>query len=383
VRATRTRPMHSLMRLQILALLLATAACATAPDAPRTGKIRVLLDSDANNELDDQHAIAYTLFSGDAFEVEGVAVNRTRGGGGIDEQIAEAERVVRLSGLHGQIPVLKGADGSFTEIAARLEEPAFDGSEAVRFIIERAHAPRGGRLVLIPVGKLTNIALALRKDPSIAPKVRVVWLGSNYPEPGEYNQENDEPALQYLLDANVDFEIALVRYGHPSGTDAVRVTPAEIRERMTGRGPRSPVPVTGRHGGEFRTFGDYSVDLFEHITLDGNPPSRALFDMAAVAIVKNPSWARRRRIPAPRLVDGKWEERPDNPRAITLWEHFDREAILRDFFQAMEHPQLARQPRPVTRGIPAHAQLLQPVANVLGDVDRLHRLTVAPADARY
>ncbi len=328
-------------RLHFVALVLLAGACATTPEIRSDERIRVLLDTDANNELDDQHAIAYLLFSGDRFAVDGITVNRTRGGGGIDEQLAEARRVVRLSGLEGQLPVLKGADGSFTEIAPHVGATAFDGSDAVRFIIERAHAG-SGRLVLIPVGKLTNVALALKKDPSIAPKVRIVWLGSNYPDPGEYNQENDEAAVQYVLDANVPFEIALVRYGRPSGTDAVRVSRDEIRRRMAGRGPRIAAAVPGRHGGEFRTFGDYSIDLFEHIKLDGDPPSRALYDMAAVAIVKNPSWAESRRIPAPRLADGKWLERPDNPRTITVWENFDRGRILEDFFRVMERPQLTR-----------------------------------------
>jgi hypothetical protein len=113
---------------------------------------------------------------------------------------------------------------------------------------------------------------------------------------------------------------------------------------MAGKGPRAASPVAGRHGGEFRTFGDYSIDLFDHIELHGNPPSRALYDMAAVAIVKDPSWAEARRIPAPRLVDGKWVERPDNPRTITLWENFDRDRILADFFRTMDDPRLARRP---------------------------------------
>ena len=60
---------------------------------------------------------------------------------------------------------------------------------------------------------------------------------------------------------------------------------------MPGKGPRIRVQVTGRHGGKFATFGDYSVNLFDHIELSGTPPSRALYDMAAVAIVKNPAWA--------------------------------------------------------------------------------------------
>lgn len=227
--------------------------------------------------------------------------------------------------------------------------PAFDGSDAVNFIIARARAPRNRPLVLVPIGKLTNIALALKKDPSIASKVRVVWLGSNYPDPGEYNQENDEAALQYVLESGVRFEIALVRYGKPSGTDAVRVTRDEIRARMKGKGSRVPEPVAGRHGGEFHTFGDYSIDLFEHVNMDGKPPSRALYDMAAVAIVKNPSWASPRTIPAPRLVDGKWVDRPDNRRTITIWENFARDTILADFYRAMDQPHLpatrARTPR--------------------------------------
>ena len=302
---------------------------------------RVLLDTDANNELDDQHAIAYMLFSGDVFDVEAITVNRTRGGGNVEKQAEEAERVVTLAGLRRVFPVFRGANGSFAEIAPHVGESSFDGASAVNEIIKQAKAP-GSPLTLVPVGKLTNIALALKKDPSIASKVRIVWLGSNYPEPGEYNQENDEGAVQYVLDTNVPFEIALVRYGTPSGTDHVRVTREEIRARMPGKGPRIRVPVTGRHGGKFATFGDYSVNLFDHIELSGNPPSRALYDMAAVAIVKNPAWARPRTIPAPKLENGKWVERPDNERTITLWESFDRDAILKDFYATMDRPVLAR-----------------------------------------
>ena len=55
----------------------------------------------------------------------------------------------------------------------------------VNFIIETAKPKDDRRLVLLPVGKLTNIVLALKKDPSIAANVRIVWLGTNYPDPGE------------------------------------------------------------------------------------------------------------------------------------------------------------------------------------------------------
>jgi hypothetical protein len=37
-------------------------------------------------------------------------------------------------------------------------------------------------------------------------------------------------------------------------------------------------------------------------------------------------------------------ERPDNPRTITLREHFDRDAILKDFYRVIEEPCLPAQP---------------------------------------
>lgn len=328
--------------LAALALVVLVAACSARGGASSPGKTRVLLDTDANNELDDQHAIAYLLLNGDVFDVEGMTVNRTANGGDVQKQAEEAERVLRLTAPRSAVRVIRGADGSFEEIEGRVHQPGFDGAAAVDLIIERAHARDPRKLVLLPVGKLTNVALALRKDPTIAPKVRIVWLGSNYPEPGEYNQDNDPGALEYILDMDVEFEVALVRYGKPSGTDAVRATLEEVRARMPGKGPRVATPVTGRNGGEFTTFGDYSVNLFENIQLHGDPPSRALFDMAAVAIVKNPAWATSRRIPAPMLDGRRWVERPGNPRTIVLWENFDRDAIMDDFYRTMERPVVVR-----------------------------------------
>ncbi len=321
--------------------LFATAALFFATACSASGeRIRVILDTDANNEIDDQHAIAYTLFNGDIFDVEGITVNATWGGGNVQQHYDEAERVVTLCGLKGVIDVYLGADGSFEEIRPDLDEPDFDGHEAVDFIIERALADDDRELVLLPIGKLTNIALALEKEPAIAENIRVVWLGSNYPRTGEYNKENDRGAAQYLLNTDVHFEIVTVRYGRASGTDAVRATLADIRETMPGKGPEIDDPVVGRHGGEHTTFGDYSVSLFENYEMVGDPPARPLFDMAAVAIVKNPDWAQSTTIPAPvlrDLEDGGWSERPENPREVIVWEHFDRDAIMADFYDRMEN----------------------------------------------
>ena len=306
-----------------------------------TGKTRVLLDTDANNEIDDQHAIAYLLLSGDAFLVEGLTVNRTDNGGDIEEQAIEAERIVKLCTLHPELPVIRGASASFEEISPHLAEPDFDGVDAVNLIIERAHAAAAEKLVLVPIGKLTNIALALQKDPSIIDKVKVVWLGSNYPDPGEYNLDNDAASLNYVLETNVEFEMAVVRYFSDTGTSAVRVTLEDVKQNLAGKGPQAAAPVEGRNGGSFTTFGDYSVNLLEHVRMSGDPPSRALYDMAVLAIVKNPAWAEARTIGAPILAGKVWQDRPDNPREIVIRENFDKNAIIDDFYATVQNYCLA------------------------------------------
>jgi inosine-uridine nucleoside N-ribohydrolase len=324
--------MSSWRALLILAAALSLAGRLSAEEA----RPRVILDTDANNELDDQHAIAYLLFDTAAWRVEGITTNRTLGGGDIDAQAAEAERVVRLCGSWGAIPVKKGASGSFDEIRPHLREADHDGHDAVDLIIERARASAAReKLQVIATGKLTNVALALAKDPAIADRMRVLWLGSNWPyDATEYNERSDPGAVNAVFDGAVELDVALVRYGvrgNKAGTAAVTVSQEEIAARMPGLGPHV-APVAGRHGGTFTCFGDYSVDLFKHV----KDRERALFDVAAVAIAKNPAWAKAETVSAPRLEGKRWRSRPSNARQVRMFSAPYREAILADFFRVIE-----------------------------------------------
>jgi purine nucleosidase len=334
-------------------LLIAAASCNDNPKADvETKRIHVIFDTDANNEVDDQFALAYLLFSGNHFFVDGVTVNATSSPDGfsnfspVEWHYDEAKRVMQLCGVWGTIPLFTGAQASFQEIKDHLNEPQFDGYEAVEFIIEQALQPREERLVLLPVGKLTNIALALKKEPQIAERVHIAWLGSNYPEPGEHNQNWDIPAMNYILDIDVPFDMVTVRYGKPSGTSAMMVAHTEVKRRMPSVGPRQSEPVIGRHGGEFYSWGDYAVELYNKYQghMWGEPRGRALFDMAAVAILKNPKWAESYMNPAPVFIDGKWVERPDNTRQIRIWEWFDIYGIPYDFFETMKNYVIAERP---------------------------------------
>jgi inosine-uridine nucleoside N-ribohydrolase len=302
-------------------------------EAKETRKTRIIFDTDTNNELDDQHALAYLLFNQSTFQIEGITVNTTDNGSSMEQHYAEAKRVLQLCAAD-TFPLLRGADKNFKDIVKTLDSTTYDGQDAVDLMINKSLENTSDTLVILAVGKLTTVALAVARDPSIVNRVRLVWLGSNYPEPGEYNQNNDTVAMNYLLNKKVPFEMVTVRYGKLSGTAAVSITQADVNKIMPGLGPRISVPVVGRMGGVFFCFGDYSVDLFKHIDYHSDPPSRSLFDMAAVAIVKNPTWAERSSIPAPILINNQWAERPGNPRKIIVWENFKSRAILDDFISS-------------------------------------------------
>jgi hypothetical protein len=126
--------------------------------------------------------------------------------------------------------------------------------------------------------------------------------------------------------------MALVRFGYYSGTGAVKLGLQEVQERLPGMGPRIATPITGRHGGEFNSFGDYAVNLFENAGDD----YRALYDMAALALLKNPTWAERIVIAAPRLEEGEWVDASETNKEIAVWAYFNTSMILKDFFETME-----------------------------------------------
>ena len=320
----------NMKKYALLLLVISSFKCTISQDR----KIPIILDTDANNELDDQHALAYLFFNDEIFDIKGITVNTTYNGGEIDKHYDEAKRIADLCDVSGKYPILKGANSNFNEITAQIQSESFDGKSAVDFIIEQAHKTKKEKLIVAAIGKLTNVALAIERDPSIKEHIKLVWLGSNYPEPGEYNQENDIPSLNYLLEQDLDFEIVTVRYGKKSGSDAVKVSLDEVREKMKNKGPEVK-PVIGRHGGSFTNFGDYSIELFSKIDLYGDPPSRALFDLVALAVLKNSKWGEKRSIPAPTVVAEKWIDRPQNQKQVILWENFNHEAIINDFYKSL------------------------------------------------
>jgi inosine-uridine nucleoside N-ribohydrolase len=176
---------------------------------------RILIDCDPGH--DDMMAIMVAVASPelDLLGVTTVAGNQTG-----EKTYLNALKTLTLIGAT-EIPVARGADKPlFRELrvapeihgvsgldGADLPEPGFQGVQqhAVDFLIQTI-MESGTSLVLVPTGPLTNVALAMLKDPRITTKLeRIVLMG------GAVFDSNVTPAAEFNI--YVDPEAAKVVFG--------------------------------------------------------------------------------------------------------------------------------------------------------------------------
>jgi purine nucleosidase len=185
-------------------------------------KKRVIIDTDTAG--DDTIAILTALHY---FRVEGIMI--TGGNVQFDQQVENALYTVQVAGKSGQVPVYKGherplmglgknehrtvedvhgSDGmgdSFFEKA--VQSPA--EGHAVDFLIESVHN-NPGEIHLLAIAPLTNIAMAIKKDPTIVPKIPHLYimggtnnaLGNITPS-AEYNFFVDPEAAKIVLHSGI------------------------------------------------------------------------------------------------------------------------------------------------------------------------------------
>jgi purine nucleosidase len=177
---------------------------------------KVILDCDPGHD----DAMAILLARGNP-EIELVGITTVAGNHTIDKVTLNARRVCTVAGIDN-VPIAQGCGHPLTRklvVAPEvhgdsgLDGPAWgeptvglvDG-HAVDLIIELVMASPG-EISLVPVGPLTNIALALRKEPRIAENAReVVLMGGstlrgNKTPAGESNIYVDPEAAVAVFDA--------------------------------------------------------------------------------------------------------------------------------------------------------------------------------------
>ena len=99
------------------------------------------------------------------------------------------------------------------EVEVPASRRAAEKTPAVDFLIEAAHR-LGDDLVYVPTGALTNLAAALRKDPTLAACLHVVMMGGALTVPGNVNA---------WTEANISQDPEAADEVFRSGTDVLMV----------------------------------------------------------------------------------------------------------------------------------------------------------------
>jgi purine nucleosidase len=213
----------------------------THADRPR----KIILDCDPGQ--DDTIAI---LLAHGSPEIDLRAITTVAGNQTLDRTTLNARRVATVAGIRG-VPIAAGCDRPLLrelvtagEIhgASGLDGPTFgepavplEGTHAVDLIVDLVMGSPGD-LTLVPTGPLTNVAMALRREPRIAERVKeVVLMG------GSYTRGNITPAAEFNILVDPEAAAIVFEAGWPLTmvgldlTHQARATP-EVTERIAAVG---------------------------------------------------------------------------------------------------------------------------------------------------
>jgi inosine-uridine nucleoside N-ribohydrolase len=288
--------------------------------SPPAGRVRMVLDTDAFNEVDDQFALAYALQSPEKLDLLAVTAapffnwNSTSPGEGMEKSYHEIFKIYNLMGHKNPPPVFRGSN----RYMGAADNPV--DSEGARRIIELALASEeDDPLYVTAIGAITNVASAIALCPEIISRMVLVWLGPNaywWENHRIFNCSQDYGASSVIYDSGVP----LVLLPCHSVASHLLTTPYEIDACLRGKNPLC----------------DYFSELFHgrHERFGENKPgwSKVLWDVSTIAWLLNPEWVPSKLIPTPRLTpDFTYdfsENRPPYREAVFI----DRSKVYMDMF---------------------------------------------------
>lgn len=307
---------------------------------PRT-PVRLVIDTDAANEIDDQFALAWALLSPQALQLQAVyaapfsfahrrdqlphappdAPPFNSPSEGMRRSFDEILRVFSLLGMPADGRVFPGSEGYLPAPGQPLRSPA-----AEHLVDCARRSPAGEPLYVLALGCVTNIASALLLAPDIAERIVVVWT-SGYPSTvplvnESFNLEQDLAASQHLLDCGVPL---VYLPGFHVGAQ-LRLSRAEVEQYVRGRG----------------AIGDYLHQLFTAnplwsiLPVDASRPySWVIWDLICVAWLLSPAWVPTLVVPTPRLdAQRRWRQEPGRHPMREAYA-VDRDAIFNDLFDKL------------------------------------------------
>ena len=286
---------------------------------PPSGKVRMVLDTDTYNEIDDQFALAYALLSPESLQVEAVYAapfhnNRSTGpGDGMEKSYQEILRLLEFMDRPAEGFAFRGSDSYLQDTRTPIE------SDAARDLVKRAmeSSPRDP-LYVVPVGCITNIASAILMEPAIIHNIVVVWLGGNsldWPHQREFNLRQDVKAAQVVLNSGVPFVILPTR----PVISHFHTTLPELKHYLAGKNELS----------------NYLYEIVKEYSKGREAWSKVIWDVTAVAWLVNPAWVPTDLVHSPILTDQVTYSVDRSRHFIRMATEVRRDPIFRDLFEKL------------------------------------------------
>lgn len=171
------------------------------------GRVDVVLDTDAYNEIDDQFAIAYLLNSKEKLNTKAIYAapffnsNSVGPKDGMEKSYNEILKLISLLGE--KVDVFKGSESFLdNENTPVISSAAQDLAERVK-----NYSPQNP-LYVVAIGAITSIASAILLNPELTENAVVIWLGGHalhYHNTREFNMYQDVAAARVVMQSGVPF----------------------------------------------------------------------------------------------------------------------------------------------------------------------------------
>lgn len=296
-------------------------------DVPEEKIVRLIINTDAKNEADDQFAIVQAMLSPKFENVGMIAAHYgTRHTDSMERSFQELEVIFEKMGFPKKGMIYHGAPNALPDKNTPIP------SEGADLIVREAMKNDKRPLFAIFLGPLTDLASALIIEPRIASRMKAIWIGGGrYPSgSAEFNLGNDIHA------ANVVFQSSMEIWQVPKNVyEMMPLSLAELEQKVLPCGK----------------IGEYLLQqLDEHAHEEG--PRNSVFrtgetwvvgDSPAVGLLLYEHRFEFDWVQAPMVTEDMAYVQTGLNRPIRVYKNIDSRLILDDFFAKlslfhMKHP---------------------------------------------
>jgi purine nucleosidase len=280
---------------------------------PIEKRARLILNTDAKNEADDQYTIVHALLT-PTFDLHGIIpahFGSIKSKTSLRDSHDEVVKILDLMSLKDRVRVEPGAEGSMPDETTPM------ASAGARLIIEEGMKDDPRPLYVAFLGPLTDMAAALLMEPRLNERnICVVWIGGGqWPVGGrEYNLSNDIHAANVVMKSKVQlWQIPISVYR------MMAVSYAELMERVYDKG----------------AIGKYLVEqlIDWNLRMHAGPiEHRSLGDTPALSVILNPNGGISEWLPAPEFNSLMNYVHTGANRPIKVYHSIDVRYILEDFY---------------------------------------------------